>query len=115
MSEIVYKILSGEEWRTAQRAGVFQGSAVDERDGYIHLSSVAQVRETAARHFAGQRDLVLLSVDGARCPPGSLRWEVSRGGQLFPHLYVPLSVQWVLAADPLPSGPDGHLVRTLGR
>ncbi len=102
----VYKILPAALWRDAQRAGVFHGAAVDRHDGYIHFSTAQQVAETAARHFAGQRDLVLLHVD-ADALGEALKWEPSRGGALFPHLYAPLAIAQVRRADPLPLGPDG--------
>ena len=82
----IYKICPAALWREAERAGSFRGSAVDLRDGFIHFSSAAQVAETAAKHFAGQHDLVLLRVDAARLG-AALKWEPSRGGALFPHLY----------------------------
>ena len=107
-SEPIYKILSRGEWEQAQRDGVFTGSAVDARDGYIHFSTAGQVRETAARHFAGEEDLLLLSVDPTCCPAEALRWEPSRGGALFPHLYAALELTCVTHVDPLPSGPGGH-------
>jgi uncharacterized protein (DUF952 family) len=104
----LYKICPAPLWREAEAAGNFAGGAVDRQDGYIHLSAVDQVQETAARHFAGQDDLVLVAVDGDRLG-AALRWEVSRGGALFPHLYggpMPLAaVEWV---KPLPLGEDGR-------
>lgn len=108
MSESIYKILGAAEWDSARRAGVFAGSAVDRVDGYIHFSTARQVRETAAKHFAGQTDLVLLSVDPQRCPATALRWEPSRGGALFPHLYGSLDLACVIAVDDLPLSKDGH-------
>jgi uncharacterized protein (DUF952 family) len=108
MSESIYKILSVAEWGSARRAGTFAGSAVDRADGYIHFSTAAQARETAAKHFAGQTDLLLLTVDPRRCPAESLRWEPSRGGALFPHLYAALDIVCVIAVDELPLGEDGH-------
>ena len=82
----LYKICPAALWREAERAGAFRGSAVDLRDGFIHFSTAAQVAETAAKHFAGQSDLLLIGVDSA--PLGAaLKWEPSRGGALFPHLY----------------------------
>jgi uncharacterized protein (DUF952 family) len=108
MSEVIYKILSAAQWHSAQRAGVFEGSAVDLADGYIHFSNAAQARETAAKHFAGQSDLLLLTVDPHRCPEQALRWEPSRGGALFPHLYASLDLSCVIAVDELPLGEHGH-------
>ena len=105
---IIYKISDIALWNEAKRAGIFTGAPIDHADGYIHLSTAAQVRETAARHFAGRADLVLVAVE-AEALGASLRHEPSRGGALFPHLYgtLPLSaVRWV---KPLPLGPDGHV------
>ena len=109
MTAIIFKICSSTLWHEAERAGVFAGAPVDRADGYIHFSTAAQVVETAARHFAGQGDLFLAAVDAAALG-SALRYEPSRGGQLFPHLYgaLPLSaVRWV---EPLPLGPDGRHV-----
>jgi len=105
---MIYKILDGEEWRRAQRAGVFEGSAIDRQDGYIHFSTFAQVAETAARHFAGAENLVLLSVDDLEIAD-ALRWEPSRGGALFPHLYAPLPVSAVVRVDVLPWDGARHI------
>jgi len=92
MTEIVFKLIDRPSWRNAEAAGTFAGSAVDARDGFIHFSTAAQVRDTAARHFAGQRDLLLIAVEAAALGD-ALRWEPSRGGDHFPHLYgsLPLS------------------------
>ena len=106
---LIYKICPEVLWCEAKRAGVFAGAAVDVRDGYIHLSTAAQVRETTARHFGGQGGLLLLAVDEEALGP-DLRYERSRGGELFPHVYgsLPLSaVRWV---KPLPLRPDGQHV-----
>ena len=92
-------------WREAERAGAFHGAAVDARDGFIHLSTAAQVRETAAKHFAGATDLTLVAVD-ADALDGALKWEISRGGDRFPHLYGALPLAAVLWAKPLPLGDD---------
>lgn len=106
MAEYIYKICPRELWRQAERAGRFEGAAIDLADGYIHFSTGDQARETAARHFAGQDDLLLVAV--AAAPLGdALRWEVSRGGALFPHLYAPLEVSAVRWVKPLPLGTDG--------
>lgn len=95
----VYKIVPAALWRGAQAIGVFTGAPVDLADGFIHFSDATQVRETAARHFAGQDDLLLAAIDTAALG-ASLRWEASRGGALFPHLYAALdmsAVVWVKA------------------
>ena len=106
---VLYKILSAALWRETQRKGRFDGSQVDLRDGFIHFSTAAQVEETAARHFAGQNDLLLVSVDVAQLG-SALKWEPSRGGALFPHLYGPLELAAVLHIVPLPLGPNGQHV-----
>lgn len=105
----IYKILPAALWNKAERAGIFHGSDVDLRDGYIHFSTAQQVPETAEKHFAGQRDLILLHVDADALGP-ALKWEPSRGGALFPHLYAPLALTHVKRADPLPLGDDGRHV-----
>jgi uncharacterized protein (DUF952 family) len=97
----IYKICERAAWREAENAGLYRGSAVDERDGFIHFSTAAQVAETAAKHFAGQTGLMLIAVDGGALG-GALKWEVSRGGALFPHLYGALPVAAVRWARPLP-------------
>ena len=102
----IYKIVPADLWRKAQADGVFRGSEVDLRDGFIHFSTAAQAVETAAKHFAGQRDLQLLHVDTARLG-GGLKWEPSRGGALFPHLYGDLALAAVTNVDPLPLGCGG--------
>ena len=102
----VYKICDRELWQEAARHGVFRGAPVDAADGFIHFSAANQVAETAARHFAGGTDLVLVAVDAARLGP-ALKWEPSRGGALFPHLYGPLPLDAVLWTEPLPLGSDG--------
>jgi uncharacterized protein (DUF952 family) len=106
MSDIL-KIVPAAEWREAERTRIFRGSAVDLADGFIHFSTAAQVEETAARHFAGQHDLLLVRVDSAALG-GALKWEPSRGGALFPHLYADLDLKAVTGVDPLPLGPDGR-------
>lgn len=106
MTATIYKIATAEQWRQAQAAGVFTGAPIDVTDGYIHFSTATQVAETLARHFTGQRDLVLLAVPTA--PLGAaLRWEVSRGGQLFPHLYATLPVTAVTRVAPISLSPEG--------
>ena len=103
----IYKIVPAALWREAERAGRFTGSAADRRDGFIHFSTAAQAAETAAKHFAGQSDLLLVGVDAARLGD-ALRWEASRGGALFPHLYGALEFAAVTSVEPLPLGPDGR-------
>jgi uncharacterized protein (DUF952 family) len=102
----IFKICPTPLWREAERRGVFRGSELDVRDGFIHFSTAAQAVETAAKHFAGQRDLVLVNVDAGRLGD-RLKWERSRGGALFPHLYGELDLAAVTAVDPLPLGADG--------
>jgi uncharacterized protein (DUF952 family) len=102
----IYKICSGAEWRAAKATGVYVGSAVDRRDGFIHFSTAAQVGETARRHFAQQEDLLLVAVDEDRLGT-SLRYEAARGGSLFPHLYGTLDLAAVVWVKPLPLGPAG--------
>jgi uncharacterized protein (DUF952 family) len=102
----IYKICPASLWQEAEGGGTFTGSAVDRADGFIHFSTAAQMRETAARHFAGQHDLVLVAVDGDALG-SALKWEASRGGDLFPHLYGSLDLKHVLRVDPLPLGNDG--------
>jgi uncharacterized protein (DUF952 family) len=103
----IYKICPASEWREAERVGAYSGSAVDRRDGFIHFSTAEQAAETAAKHFAGQRDLVLVSIDAANLGK-RLKWEPSRGGALFPHLYGALELGTVLRVEPLPLGENGH-------
>ena len=102
----VYKILPRKEWVQAQDIGRFDGSAVDLRDGYIHLSTASQAGETAWRHFAGVEGLVLLKLRAADFG-AALRWEPSRDDQLFPHLYATLDPTAVVSARPLETGPGG--------
>ncbi|WP_261970559.1 DUF952 domain-containing protein [Prosthecodimorpha staleyi] len=107
MSDKIFKIANAAAWTAAEALGRFDGAPVDLADGYIHLSTRAQVAETAARHFAGQADLVLVAVDPASLG-AALRYEPSRGGQLFPHLYGHLPLSAVAWTAPLPLGPDGR-------
>lgn len=105
---LIYKILRGPEWADLQARGKTQGAPVDVADGFVHFSTAAQAAETAAKHFSGACGLVLLALD-ADTLGAALRWEPSRGGALFPHLYGPLRLADVLWHKPLPPGPDGHL------
>ena len=104
----IYKIAPANLWREAERTGIFTGAPVDLADGFIHFSTASQVRETAARHFAGQPDLVLVAVHVAALG-SALRYEPSRGGALFPHLYGTLALSAVRWVKPLPLGPEGHV------
>lgn len=113
MDDVIYKICPETLWRAAESEGEFAGAPVDRADGYIHFSTAGQVRETAARHFAGQQALLLLTVDVAALGQG-LRWEPSRGGDLFPHLYDPLPLSAVREVEALPLGPDGRHVFPAG-
>lgn len=103
---LIFKICGEEEWRAAERQGGYRGSAVDERDGFIHFSTAAQVAETAAKHFAGRDDLLLIAVE-VDVLGAALRFEPSRGGELFPHLYGTLPLSAVSFVDALPLGADG--------
>ena len=107
LPKTIYKICDAALWREAERAGSFAGAPADLADGYIHFSTAAQVRETAARHFAGKTDLVLVAVE-AEALGNSLRYEPSRGGALFPHLYEPLPLSAVRWVKPLRPGADGR-------
>lgn len=99
MAELLHRIVSGEVW--AQAADPWPGMPYDQADGFVHLSAPAQVAGTLAAHFAGAQGLLLLTIDPARLPPGALRWETSRGGEAFPHLYAPLPHSAVVQAEPV--------------
>ena len=103
----LYKIVPAALWRAAEHDGVFRGSEVDLRDGFIHFSTAGQVAETAARQFAGAHALLLVSVDSGKLG-GALRWEPSRGGALFPHFYGALALAAVRKVEPLPLGANGR-------
>jgi uncharacterized protein (DUF952 family) len=103
----IFKIMSEDEWNAAVQASVYAGSAVDKKDGYIHFSAQEQLRETAAKYFAGLQDLVLIAFDSADFGE-TLKWEVSRGGALFPHLYAPLPTELALWVKPLPWNGTAH-------
>ncbi|GLK48161.1 hypothetical protein GCM10017620_11340 [Brevundimonas intermedia] len=109
MTDIAYKILAADEWRAALAEGRYEGSAVDLADGYIHMSTGEQLVETARRHYAGRTDLVLLTVDLGRFGD-ELIWEPSRGGDLFPHLYAPLSATAVAATRAFEVADDGAMI-----
>lgn len=104
---LIYKIFHASEWAQLQAEGETSGAPVDIADGYIHFSTAAQARDTAAKHFAGEDDLVLLALD-SEALGDALRWEPSRGGALFPHLYRPLRLDDVLWQQPLPRADGIH-------
>lgn len=106
MVKTIYKIVPASLWQDAKENGIFEGAAIDLSDGFIHFSTATQAKETAARHFAGQTDLLLVAVDGDTLGE-KLVFEPSRGGDLFPHLYAALPLSAVLWEKPLPLGPDG--------
>jgi uncharacterized protein (DUF952 family) len=106
---IIYKICDAALWREAERARSFRGAGIDMQDGYIHFSGLDQVAETARRHFAGAADLVLVAVDAGSLGD-ALKWEPSRGGALFPHLYEALGLDAVLWVKPLRLDADGRHV-----
>ena len=108
MNATIYKICDTALWGEAERAGVFTGAPVDHADGFIHFSTAEQAAETAARHFAGQSDLVLLAV-GSSALGSVLKWEPSRGGALFPHLYGDLELSAVRWVKPLPWNGARHI------
>ena len=102
----IYKICPASAWREAERQGVFRGSPVDVRDGFIHFSTATQVEETARKHFAGQAGLFLIAVD-ADALGDALRWERSRNDELFPHLYGELDLGAVMGIHSMPTRSDG--------
>jgi uncharacterized protein (DUF952 family) len=106
---IIYHMAHRADWLAAQSSGQYAGSPDDLRDGFIHFSTAAQVARSAAKHRAGQRDLLLLRVDAARLGP-ALRWEASGSGETYPHLYGTLPVEAVARVDALPLGEDGRHV-----
>ncbi len=106
---IIYKICPAEVWRKAETEGAFRGAGVDLADGFIHFSTADTVKETAARHFAGVADLVLVAFDDLALGP-ELRYEPSRGGALFPHLYGRLDPALALWVKPLSLDADGRHV-----
>ena len=108
MQSYVFKIAGNDEWAEAEASGNYSGSPDDARDGFIHFSSAAQVAGTLTKHFAGRNALVLACVDTARLGD-DLKWEVSRGGKAFPHLYADLPMSAVVRSLPIPDGTPGAL------
>ncbi|MFI0396278.1 DUF952 domain-containing protein [Paracoccus jiaweipingae] len=104
---LIFKIFRAPEWHQLRQNGATDGAPVDLADGFIHLSTADQLATTAAKHFAGETGLILAAVQAE--PLGdALKWEVSRGGALFPHLYRPLQLADIAWHRDLPLGPDGH-------
>jgi uncharacterized protein (DUF952 family) len=104
---LIYKIFRADEWATLQAQGETRGAPIDLADGFVHFSTAAQAHETAAKHFAGQDGLMLLALE-ADAMGAALKWEVSRGGALFPHLYRALRLDEVMWARPLPLVDGTH-------
>lgn len=109
MSDVAYKLVDREEWELARLDGAYAGSAVDLKDGYIHMSSGAQLAETARRHYGGRGDLLLVAVD-LTVLGEALKWEASRGGDLFPHLFAPLPVSAAREERALSVDADGVMI-----
>lgn len=107
--DLIYTIVRRADWAQAEQTGRYAGSADDRRDGFLHFSSSAQVVESCARHRAGEDDLLLVAVPASALGQ-ALKWEPSRGGALFPHLYAPLDLVHVAWTVPLPLGKDGRHV-----
>jgi uncharacterized protein (DUF952 family) len=103
----IYKVCSASAWREAERQGAFRGSADDRRDGFIHFSTASQVAGTVAKHFAGQTGLFLIAIN-ADALGEALKWEPSRGGELFPHLYGELDIGAVTAILDMRARSDGY-------
>lgn len=103
---VIFKIERRSAWEAACREGEYRGSADDVRDGFIHLSGADQVQRTAEKYFRGVEDLVLIAIDAARLG-ATLKWEASRGGDLYPHVYGPLPTAAALWVRRLPLGADG--------
>jgi uncharacterized protein (DUF952 family) len=107
MLDLIYKIAPAALWREAQERGRFDGAPNDIEDGFIHFSTATQIGETAAKHFSGRDNLMLIAVDAKRLGD-ALRFKPSRGGALFPHLHAPLPLDAVVSAKPLPLGRGGR-------
>lgn len=112
---LIYHMCRRDEWAAAEASGAYPGSSQDQADGFIHFSTAEQIVESAARHRAGQSELVLLAVEPVLLGP-ALKWEPSRGGVLFPHLYGALAVTAVCWVADLPLGENGmHVFPALDR
>lgn len=108
---LIYKVFRKSEFEAFARDGISAGAPVDLADGYIHFSTAEQLPGTLAKHFAGEDGLVLLALNAETLEP--LKWEPSRGGALFPHLYRALQREDVAWTRPLPLGPNGHEIGDL--
>ena len=109
MESTIYTMVRAADWRAAEAAGAYRGSEDDRRDGFLHFSTAAQLRASAAKHRAGEADLLLVAAAAAALGP-ALRWEEAAGGRrpgLFPHLYGPLPLSAARSVAPLPLGEDG--------
>lgn len=102
----VYKITTRDAWAEAERTGAFSGAEIDLKDGYIHLSTATQAAETARLHFRGHENLLVVGFD-AEAFDDQLKWEPSRGGQLFPHVYGVLPTRAAISATPAPLDGEG--------
>jgi uncharacterized protein (DUF952 family) len=107
MTELIFKLFRNQEWRTAKSAGVFAGSSDDLRDGFLHFSTASQVRTTYDRYFSHEHNPILAAVD-ARALGEALKWEISRGGETFPHLYRALNVSEVHSACEIARDTNGR-------
>lgn len=110
MHHLIYKLATTDQWHAAKAEGLFKGAPVDLADGFIHYSTIEQVRETAAKHFRNVDQLLLLTIDVAVLEVQAipLKWEPSRGGALFPHLYCPMPLEAVVREEALPLSSDGN-------
>lgn len=106
---VAYKILTGEQLQQLLSAGIFKGAPIDLSDGYIHMSTARQAQETLEKHFSGQSDLHIARVDLTTLGD-AVKWEVSRGGALFPHIYADLPLTAVTSHAPVAYDSDGNLV-----
>lgn len=104
--DMIYKVVARDAWQAACESKVFSGAAIDVQDGFIHFSTATQVKETVSKHFHGQDDLLLIAFRTESLGP-ALKWEVSRGGALFPHLYAPLATDLAVECVPLTLNADG--------
>ena len=111
---LIFKIFTAEQWEAFAREGVTEGAPVDLADGFIHFSTAAQLPGTAAKHFAGQDGLMLAAADAASLDD-ALKWEPSRGGALFPHLYRALYSAEILWCEPMPLTAQGHVIPQAAR